>query len=904
MATEKTKNLTVITTHINADFDGIASMLAAQKLYPGALVVFPGSYERNLRNFFVDSMAYLFNMADINDIDFSDIRRLVLVDTRKADRIGKLSSLLSLPEIDIHIYDHHPHSTSDIQAHADFYNKTGATTTILTQFIREKQIALTSDEATIMCLGIYEDTGSFTFPSTTEHDLISAAFLLSSGANLNVIADIISKEINPQQVNILNDMLLSANRFKINGVDVTVSSISSETYIHDFALIVHKMMKVENLNVLFAIARMGNKIYVVARSRVPEVDAGSIVTSLGGGGHGFAAAATIRDRTLAQVEQQLIEELYRAIKPSQAAREIMSSPAITIGPDVSCHDAGTRMTRYNVNALLVTEKQEEKDVLLGFISRQVIEKALFHDLNHVPVKEYMSTELAIVSPEADIHEIQEKIIHNKQRILPVIEQDVIKGVITRTNLLNILVDQAQLNNGKQTNGFQTSVTARTRNVRRLMKERLSKKLMGILKEIGETATEIGFSAYVVGGFVRDLFLYRKNEDVDIVIEGDGILFAKKYAKISGARVNAYQKFGTAVIIFPDGFKIDVASARMEYYQSPAALPTVEMSSIKLDLFRRDFTINTLAIQLSPGSFGVLIDFFSAQRDIKEKVIRILHNLSFVEDPTRGFRAIRFEQRFGFSIGKLTSGLIKNAVNMDFFKKLSGRRVFMEIRQILEEENPAPAIIRLSDYNLLQFIHSSVTLNQKTIDLLHAVHKVITWYDLLFLEESYTKWAIYFLVLIRHCDSKTSLDICRNFELPPRFLKMLGMERFEAEKCLYGLERKLPIKNSTIYKRLNVFKTELILYMMVITKQKQVEKAISNYFTKLKHIRIIMKGQDLFSLGIPRGPIFGKILDAVRDQRMNGKAKTKKDELEFAKQYAEILLKTPDSRKSESKKNHQ
>ena len=282
-------------------------------------------------------------------------------------------------------------------------------------------------------------------------------------------------------------------------------------------------------------------------------------------------------------------------------------------------------------------------------------------------------------------------------------------------------------------------------------------------------------------------------------------------------------------------------------------------------------------------------FFSAQRDIKEKVIRILHNLSFVEDPTRGFRAIRFEQRFGFSIGKLTASLIKSAVKMDFFKKLSGRRVFMEVRQILEEENPTPAIIRLADYNLLQFIHPAVTINKKTIELLNTAQKVITWYDLLFLEEYYNKWAIYFLVLTRSCDRETTLEICRNMELAPRFLRFFTSERSEAEKCLYGMERKLPVKKSTIYKRLNVFKTEHVLYMMVITKQKQVEKAVSNYFTKLKHVRIVLKGSDLLELGIPKGPVIGKILNAVRDQRMNEKVKTKKDELDFAKQYAESVL---------------
>jgi len=882
--------LTVITTHVNADFDAVASMLAAQKLYPEALVVFPGSYEKSLRNFLIDSMAYLFNMVDIKKINFSNIKRLVMVDTRRGDRIGKLSDLLSRPGIEIHVYDHHPPGPEDIKPDSDFYDATGANTTILAKIIEDKKIDLTPEEATIMCLGIYEDTGSFTFSSTTEQDLKSAAFLLSKGANLNVVSDMISREINPEQVKILNDMLQSATRFTINGVEITATNISHEGYIPDFSILVHKMMKMESLNALFAIARMANKIYIVARSRIPEVDAGKILTSFGGGGHAFAAAATIRDRTLAQVEAELFEILYRTIRPAQIAGEIMSSPAISIGPEISCSEAGVHMTKYNVNALLVTDNKNGKEKLLGFISRQVIEKALFHDLKSVPVKEYMSTEIASVPIEAGIKEIQEKIIENKQRILPVMKDGKIKGVITRTNLLNILVDQDSRKDGKiRDPGPQT---ARTRNVRKLMKERLKKNLIDMLKSIGETATELGFDSYVVGGFVRDLFLYRKNEDVDIVIEGDGIAFAKKYAKIAGARINAYQKFGTAVIIFQDGFKIDVASARMEYYKSPAALPTVEMSSIKLDLFRRDFTINTLAIQLSPPNFGMLIDFFSGQRDLKGKVIRILHNLSFVEDPTRSFRAIRFEQRFGFSIGKLTSGLIENAVKMNFFKNLSGRRLFMELRLIFEEENPAPAIIRLSDYNLLQFIHPSVKMSKNLIRLLNSLDKVIAWHDLLFLEESYNKWAVYFLILIRHCDMKTSEEICRHLELSPRYLKFFSYERFDAEKCLNNLERKLPVKNSTIYKRLNVFKTELLLYMMASTKQKKVEKAISYYFTQLRKIKTLIKGKDLMQFGITPGPLYGKILNAVRDHKMNGHLKTEEDELSYAKHYVSYYVKNP------------
>ena len=882
-----TKKLTIITSHINTDFDAIASMLAAQKLYPGSLVVFPGSQEKNLRNFFIDSMAYLFNMANIKDIDFSNVKRLVLVDTRQPNRIGKLSLLLKQPDLDIHIYDHHPSTPNDIKGRIELNRLTGATVTILTEILEKKGIDISPDEATIMCLGIYEDTGSFTFPSTTEDDFKASAFLLSKGANLNIVSDLISREISSQQVELLNDMIQTAVRYSIHGFEVIVTSVSLNNYLPDFAFLVHKMAKMEPVDAIFAIARMENKIYVVARSRTSEVDASEIVAPLGGGGHTFAAATTVKGMTLTQVEHKLIEILYKKIRSNRLARDLMSSPPISIRSDISCRDAGNLLTRYNINALLVTENPKEPDGrerLAGYISRQVIEKALYHKLELVQVKEYMTTDFAFVNSGAVLTEIQEKIIENKQRLLPVMDNGVITGVITRTDLLNVLVKDSRHKSEISPDPLTERVRARTRNIVKFMKERLSKRLVDILKTLGKIADKKGYRAYVVGGFVRDLFLYRVNEDIDIVIEGDGIAFAKKYASMVGARIHSYKKFGTAVIIFPDGFKIDVASARMEYYKFPAALPTVEMSSIKLDLFRRDFTVNTLAIQLCPDRFGILIDFFTAQKDIKEKTIRILHNLSFVEDPTRVFRAIRFEQRFGFSIGKLTSGLIENAVKMDFFKRLSGRRVFAEFRQILEEENPTPAIIRLNDYNLLSVLHLSITLDNDLISLFNSVKKVLSWHDLLFLEESYMKWAVYFLALIRSGDKKMTNEICVHFELAPRYRRLFCVERFEVDKCLSWLERHLPVKNSVLYNKLSGFKTELLLYMMAATKKEIVKRSISNYFTRLRYVHTLISGKDLKNMEIEPGPVFREILQALLEAKLNGKLKTKSDELAFVRRY--------------------
>ena len=883
--------LTIITSHMNADFDAMASMLAAQKLYPEALTVFPGSQEKNLRNFFIQSMVYLFNIIELSSVDFSAVHRLVLVDTRRRSRIGELSHVLDNPGLEIHIYDHHPKKSDDIPADKEYHMLTGATVTILTQILQKQKIPISPEEATIMCLGIYEDTGSFTFPSTTEHDFQAAAYLLSKGASLNTISGMITREFNPEQIGLLNDMIQAAKRYMINGVEIVLTSVATDNYFPDFSFLVQKMIKMENIGAIFALGLMENKVYVVARSRTDDVDVGDVLDQIGGGGHPSAAAATIKGKTIAQTEQLLFEVLYAKINPRRLARHLMSAPAIMTAETTTCKAAKALLTRYNINALLVVAADGQTHQIVGCITRQVIEKALFHDLDDIAIGEYMSTEISHVGPEADLTEIQDKIIGNKQRILPVVDDGAVQGVITRTDLLNSLVQKSRTAGQDFPDPDGKNSHKRSRMVHNFMRERLSGNLLEILTQLGETANQMGCKAYVVGGFVRDLFLYRKNEDIDVVIEGNGIAFAKTFARAHGARTHTHEKFGTAVIIFPDDFKIDVASARMEYYQFPASLPVVEMSSIKMDMFRRDFTINTLAIELNPGKFGRLLDFFSAQKDIKDKVLRVLHNLSFVEDPTRVFRALRFEQRFGFTIGKLTSSLIDNAVKMDFFKRLAGKRVYTELKLILKEENPAPTLLRLLDYDLLRVVHPRIKIENDLQRLLETAKKVTDWHDLLFIDETYERWTVYFMALIRHCDLKATHAICDHLTIAPRYKKMFAETRIMLTGHLMRLERPKPMSNAKVYNLLKGLKTEMILYLMICTSSNTAIKRISRYHTRLRNVVITLSGQDLVAMGYPPGPVFSQTLQAVLEAKLNGQVKTRQEELNHARKAIQRLGRT-------------
>jgi len=882
------KLYTVITSHVNSDYDSIASMLAAKKIYPDAKIVYPGYTDKNPKNFFINSMVYLCQMVSIKDIELKNVKRLVLVDTRQTSRIGRFAEIVDRPDISIHIYDHHPDAKGDIKGEKEVIKITGATVTIMTEILKEKNIFLTPDEATMLCLGIYEDTGSFTFKSTTSDDFNAASYLLSKGANIETISNIISREISPQQVSLLNDLIVSGNRYEINGIDVLITTVSTDDYVNDFAFVVQKLMKMENPSALFVLARMGSRIYLIGRSRVSEIDVASIIRSFGGGGHPFAASATIKNKTLTQTQDKLVQTLYLKVHP-RLAKSLMTSPAIRTGPTTTIKEASKILRKYNINALLVVENLLIGEELLGLITRQVVERAIAHKLDEVSVTDYMTSELETVEPDAKMEEIQEKVISNKQRLLPVVEDDFIVGVITRTDILNAI-----LSNEKQklkSNSFiqDSSVmlmNARTRKVRHIMKERINNRILNMLIEIGEVADQLNLNAYVVGGFVRDLFLKRKNEDIDIVIEGDGIAFAKKYARIANARIHTHEKFSTAVVIFPDNFKIDVASARTEYYESPASLPIVEKSSIKLDLYRRDFSINTLVIKLNSDSFGTLIDFFNSYQDLKERTIRVLHNLSFVDDPTRIFRAIRFEQRFGFSIGKLTINLINNAVRMNFFKHLGGRRVFSELKLILEEETPIPALLRMQELNIFQFIYESIIFDENMAYLFESISKVLAWHDLLFLDEPYSKWIVYFMALTSKLDIQKTFQVCENLELSQKYTYIFVNEKPSADKALRWLEKnKNPIQNSILYKHLKNFKIELILYMMGSTKKEYIKKIISNYYTRLRPIKTIIKGKDLTAMGFKPGPDFGIILNALLNAKLNNEVRTKEDEKKYVIKYA-------------------
>lgn len=878
-----TQPKTLITTHNNADFDALAAMVAAGKLYPDAVLIFPGSQEKNLRNFFIQSAIYLFNFQSMKDIDPDSVERLVVVDTRQRSRLDHVRSVLDRQELEIHAFDHHPDSEDDVRADKAIILPWGSTTAILIREVKRQALSVTQDEATIMGLGIYEDTGCFTFSSTTTHDLDAASWLLAQGMDLNTVSDLVTRDLSSEQVQLLHSMLGTATVHDINGIEVVITEVSIDEYVGDFAVLVHKLVEMENIKVLFAIARMNDRVHLIARSRLSEVNAGRICGFFGGGGHSYAASATIKDRTLSEIKEELFALLYSHINPQILVRDFMSRPAVTVPMRTTLTEATEIMTRYGLKAVPVINAEGR---CVGILEHQLSDRAVGHGLGDLVVEEYMQRDVAVVAAQNDLHTVMEIILGQKQRLVPVVEGNAVIAVITRTDLINIFIQESA-----RIPEFLLPERSSDRSIKSMVKSRLPENVFSLLEHAGKLADDMGLRLYAVGGFVRDILLNRPNLDIDVVIEGDGIAFAQSLGRELGGRVRMHKKFQTAVVILPDGQKVDVATARLEYYQYPAALPTVQLSSIKMDLYRRDFSINALAIHLNPNQFGTLVDFFSAQKDIKDRTIRVLHSLSFVEDPTRILRAIRFEQRFHFRMDKQTERLIKNALNLNLFQKLSGSRLFHELQLIMEEKEVLACFRRMDAFNILQALHPLLKMSEHLEKVLEEIERVLNWYRLLYLEPEAQAWKVFFLGMATGLDGAQFQILMRRLNFTKKeeqHFQQVRQAVGETVRLLHEWQGKKG-SMSELYFILQALPLESVLYLMARSQREEMRRMISLYLTQLKTQKMQVTGKDLKKLGLSPGPSYTGVLRSIHAAMIDNKAVDRKAQLTLAEQLVGEIL---------------
>jgi len=431
---------------------------------------------------------------------------------------------------------------------------------------------------------------------------------------------------------------------------------------------------------------------------------------------------------------------------------------------------------------------------------------------------------------------------------------------------------------------------RSRSIMALANRRLSPATIKLLHELGETGDELGVSVYAVGGFVRDLILKKENLDLDVAVEGDGIFFAKHFAKIFGGKVRCHPAFGAAAIVMPDGGKLDIASARQERYEYPGALPTIEPSSLELDLRRRDFTINALALCLNRHKFAIMIDFFGGRQDIRQRSVRALHNLSFIEDPTRIFRAIRFERRLGFPIEPRTERLMRDAIKMGVIENIGAIRLRNELIHILNERKPSGALQRMSDFALLSLIHPSLKLSPKTKRIINKTSKLIDWFGALYPNEQLEQWTTYFLAFCEELAHEEFEETCQRLKLSYKMAARVFSSRRNALMLLKTLEQRIKQSpktcNSEVYNAFQKTPLEVLLYIAAKSNNDQARKLVTLYIVNLRQVRIELGGNAIKKMGLESGPLFNILIKSLTDARLDGEVASLEEERAFAVKFIE------------------
>ena len=846
----------VIVTHGNTDFDAFAAMLAARRLYPGAVVALSGSLNRNVRDFY-RLHAEALDVAEQGRIDLDAIERLIVVETSHPARLGDFECVARDPKVEVVLFDHHGDEKLDwVRPENVVRSHDGALTTTMVSILAERELDVTPLEATVFALGIHEDTGSLSYAGVSLRDAEALAWCLRHGASQEMVAQYLHAPLSEAERGLLDALLAAAETHKVAGFEILVTAIRSPEYVDGVSNLAHKIVDLTDCRALVCLVEMEDRVFCVVRTRVAELDAAAVAAALGGGGHAQAASAIHRG-SLDDARRRVLEALPGAVRRRLTAGEMMSRPPRFVSPDDTVSHTMVLCQRHRQSGMQVGEPRR----LVGMVTREDLDKAVGHGLSHAPVKSVMSSDVVTCSEETPLPEVMRLVAASEGGRVPVVRGEEVVGVVTRSDLLRAL--EEPLAAEEEPGGPD-----------------LGERLLDIesLQEVFEAVQAVSEpfeGVYLVGGAVRDVLMGEPNFDVDVAVEGDGIALGQALARELGGRVVPHEKFGTAIVLYGNGGRVDVATARTEFYDYPGALPTVEQASIRQDLYRRDFTINAMAVSLKGADFGRLVDYFGGHRDLAGGVVRVLHNLSFIDDPTRIFRAVRYETRYGFRMDAHTFGLAKACVEMDLVGELSSSRVRDELQALLSEERVGDSVRRMAELGIDRAIHSHLAADEEAVRLIEAVDS---------LREAYAPeapaWRLRLAVLARRLSSTEVLDWAEGLKLRRRDAERIADAVAVAPRLrdVVGATK----EPAALWQRVAPHDPDGAL-LALATSKGRARKRLERYFEELRDVTLEISGGDLAELGLGESPQVGAVLEELRRRKLNGELDGRAAEIEAAKE---------------------
>ena len=820
----------LIMSHVGTDFDGLASMVLAQKLYPGSHLVFPGRKGPGVKEFY-DLHKRHFPALPTKEALSEKPDRLIVVDTRVPSRLGEFRQWFHDSGVEVYIYDHHPPTAEAVRGDQEWVEPVGAAATLLVERCRMQDIKIEMEVASLCLIAIHEETGSFRYNSTTPRDLEAAAFLMQCGANLEVVGNFLKDPLTEAQRNLLEEYLRTGRVFEGTAGKLYVVQARRQRSVFGLGGLASRILEIEGTDAVCAVLEVdGEGTSIAARAGSDAFNVAAWMTRYGGGGHKRAASASRINESAEEVARQLGELVGDGESSSLTAADLMSSELFTVDLDCTVSDAYSELLSRGYHAAIVVDQEKE---LQGMVCRTDLIRALDHDLGHAPARSVMTHKVVSVNFDDSLDAVRRVVVERHVGSLPVMQDGKLVGIVTRTDLLRELYQQEEAQNWHRSGGGPL-----------LSLQTVGEPYLTRLKVAARLAAEKQTRLYIVGGFVRDLLLGRASDDLDLVVEGDAILLAKALREELGGKVVTHEKYMTASLKFSDDDKLDVATARREVYVRPAALPEVAQSKLKSDLYRRDFTINALALRLSDNLEAMVIDFFGGRQDLDTKKIRVLHNHSFFDDPTRILRAVRFEQRLGFTIEPHTLQLMRGALEADVFRLAHAERIAEEFRLSLSEHDPVKVLTRLHKLKVLKALHRDLKFEQKVIARTERALQFMETYPTLVPPEE--RWLVPLMLMYEELSQEG-----RDF-LKERFGWTILQWAVPMQEVLAGVTRR-DLCPSEIADMLDALIPRQIAVLSGIANHPNFDQRIEHYLNVTRDLKPLITGDDILSRGVPQGP---------------------------------------------------
>lgn len=427
----------IATTHKNADFDGLASVIAATILYPGCVGVVPKMTNKNVERF-LSTHKTAFNLILPHEVKHDKVSKLIVVDTDQWHRLDRMDKLAQRQDLIIEVWDHHAMGGGDIVAHWSCKERIGSTVTLFAREMEKRGMQLTPLDSTVLLIGLYEDTGHLSFPGTTPDDARAAAYFLENRADLNVAGFFLNPPYEENQKEILFEMMKQTEKRSISGYSIGFNHLTLDKKVPNLAAVVSMYRKIVNVDALFVIFTSEDRHAIIGRSGVEGIDIGQILQLFGGGGHSGAGSATVKDAETPV--SKIIDTICTALaaKSTETAKiaDIMSFPVVSVGPDTPMREVQALMNSHKIRGVMVTEGDE----ILGIIVLWDFKKVKKDNQWDSPVKAFMARNILSIGPGEAPTTAARIMIENDVGHLPVVQDNKMIGIVTRTDILTYYYD--------------------------------------------------------------------------------------------------------------------------------------------------------------------------------------------------------------------------------------------------------------------------------------------------------------------------------------------------------------------------------------------------------------------------------------------------------------------------------